>query len=395
MDQVNKTRLGRIIAWRSGELAYVPDSRKFLNPNNQAIPIALNSVGGSGLKLRTAAFSTALEAITQAAYVSVRDSVTHAFFNGDEPERKSVDLNPDIVSTLSICCQTEVEAAYTDAVSTNPWLTESYLLVQANDQYIRKHGPEVVGEAIASSARALNLPVVFQPAGVAPEHDSIGMLEELSRIVRVATDGKLHTFVQHDRDVWTQVAVIAHAACFVGTSLHGRIVASAYGRPRVGLKNSKVTIYASTWEEHDLQPFDVPIEDLPSAVSRAMAVAPSILLSHANKQAQLALTGFARLREKLELTDHAEDAVDTKRKINFYTELALLRECEVLRGSLLALGIQLEQVRLQLAQEKLSREKVERKLFEILGAPSWLLAKPLRAFDRFFSGTKRIKNHSQ
>ncbi len=395
MSQVNKTQLGQIVAWRSGELAYVPESTKFLNPNNQAIPIALNSVGGSGLKPGAAAFSTALEAIKQAAYVSVRDSVTHALFNGDEPERKSVDLNPDIVSTLPICCQAEVEAAYTDAISTSPWLTESYLLVQANDQYIREYGPEVIGEVIASTARALSLSVVFQPAGVASAHDSIEMLEELSMIVRDATNGKLHTYVQRDRGVWTQVAVIAHAACFVGTSLHGRIVASAYGRPRVGLKNSKVTIYASTWEEHDLQPFDTPIEDLPSAVSRAMAVAPSILLSHANKQAHLASTGFARLLEKLELTDHEVDVVDTKGRINFHTGLALLRECEVLRESMLALGIQLDQVRSQLAQEKSSREKVERKLFEILGAPSWLLAKPFRAFDRLFPGVKGIKNHNQ
>lgn len=395
MAQENKTRLGQLIAWRSGELAYVPSPRRFLNPDNQAIPIALNSVGGSGLKAGTLPFSTALDAVRQSAYVSVRDFVTHALLNGDEPKRKSVDLNPDIVSTLPICCQAEVETAYINAVSTCPWLTESYLLVQANDQYIREYGLEIIGEAIANTAHVLNLSVVLQPAGVAPAHDSIEMLEELSRIVRGATNGKIHTFVQHDRDVWTQVAVIANAACFVGTSLHGRIVAAAYGRPRVGLRNSKVTIYASTWEEHGLQPFDVPIEDLSVAVSQAMAVAPLILLTHANRQVRLASAGFARLREKLALTDYAADAVNTRERINSHTELALLRECEVLRESVLALSIRLELEQSQLAQEKLSRKKVEGKLVEILGAPSWLLAKPLRVFDRFFSGTKRTKNHKQ
>lgn len=386
VDQLNKTRLGQIIAWRSGEFAYVPNSSKFLNPNNQAIPIALNSIGGTELQSGTPRFSAALETIKRAAYVSVRDSVTHSLFYGDERERRPVDLNPDIVSALPLCCQNEVDGAYINAVSTAQWLNEPYLLVQANDQYITEQGLEVIGEAIARAASALNLSVVLQPAGIAPGHDSIKMLEELSTIVQGKTNAKIIVCVQHNRDVWTQVAVIAHAACFVGTSLHGRIVSSAYGRPRVGLKNKKVTTYATTWEEHDLQPFDVSVADIPMAVSRAMAASPSTLLSHAHKQAHLASSAFNRLREKLQLTEYVADAVNTSTRINLFAELSLLRECDVLRRSVIDIGIQLAQEKSKLAQAELSRAKAERKLLEILAAPSWSLSKPLRALDKIFHG---------
>lgn len=376
-DAANKTRIQKAISWRSGDLAYVPDLKKFVDPDKQPIPFALNSIGGNNFESGSPIFNAALEAIELANYVSIRDSVTHSLFNVSKHERVTIDLNPDIVSTLPICCQPEVEAAYINAVSMAPWLNKPYLLVQMNDEYIRKNGLEIVGQAIAQTASALNLPVVFQPAGIAAGHDSSKTLAEVGRIMQAASGGRLQIFNQLNRDVWTQVAVIAHTACFVGTSLHGRIVASAYGRPRVGLKNSKVTNYATTWDEHNLQPFDVPIEDLLSAVKQAITTPPTELLSHANKQAELAATGFIRLRESLNLRDYTADATCTRERVRYYTELTLLCECEALREAVLDLGC-------ELAQEQLTIQRIENKLHEILKAPSWRLAKPLRALDLLF-----------
>lgn len=344
IDKKNKKKLGELLSWRAGDLAYVPNSDKLLGVNKHAISFALNSVGGSSLETDSSCLTTLLQTIEQTKYISVRDAVTHKLLKGNGSEQALVDLNPDIVNTLRICYAHEVEMAFIHAASLNPWLAEPYLLVQGNDDYIRINSPQRIGEAIATTARALNLGVVFQPAGIAPGHDSFAMLDQLSQITQEYAGGNLCIHTQYNRNIWTQVGIIAKAACFVGTSLHGRIVASAYARPRVGLENEKVRIYASTWEELDLQPFDVPIEELQVSVEKAMSVTPTRLVAHANEQADLAIAGFEKLRKNLNLLDFKGDPEKINEQIAFFAELALLRECEMLREAVFDLGYELSQV---------------------------------------------------
>lgn len=384
-DESNKKRLEKLFSWHAGDLAYVPDLVKILGDKKRTVPLALNSVGGSSLEPSSRKLSALLQTLDQASYISVRDAVTHKLIVGGKPESKSVNLNPDIVSTLKKCCAQEVETAYTKAVSLNPWLAEPYLLFQANDDYIRENDPQRIGAQIAATARSLNLLVVFQPAGIATGHDSFEMLDELAQITKEHSGGNLNIHTQRSRDVWTQVAVIAHAACFVGTSLHGRIVAAAYARPRVSLINRKVNIYASTWEEKDLQPFDVPLEKLKASVEKAMNTLPERLLEHADRQAELALDGFARLKKSLNLFEVPENTKNINEKIKVLAELAHFKECEVLREAVLDLGHELSQKQesIRLMERQLS--VIERNLSGILESPSWRLTKPLRALRRLIS----------
>ena len=55
----------------------------------------------------------------------------------------------------------------------------------------------------------------------------------------------------------------------IGTSLHVRIVAGAYGVARVTLRRSKPTRYARTWDAR--MPFDVPLTRLDPAIGAALA----------------------------------------------------------------------------------------------------------------------------
>ena len=382
-DKTYKKRVGDLLSWRAGDLAYVPDLNKLLDANKHPIDVALNSVGGSSLEPGTSSLIAALKkTIEQAKYTSVRDAVTHKLLNGNGSEQTSIDLNPDIVSALRVCCAHEVETAFILSSSLNPWLKEPYLLVQGSDNYIRKNGLQRVGEEIAATARALNLSVVLQPAGIATGHDSFEMLDQLGQCTQEYAGRDLRIHTQYDRNVWTQVGVIANAACFVGTSLHGRIVATAYARPRVALENEKVKIYASTWEDFDLQPFDVPIEKLQAAVKKAMSVAATRLIAHANNQADRALSGFAQLRHRLNLTEFSGNIEKINGQIQFFTELALLRESDMLRKAVLDLAY-------ELSQEHATKQMVQSKLSRILEAPSWRLTKPVRAIDWLFSKAKK------
>ena len=55
----------------------------------------------------------------------------------------------------------------------------------------------------------------------------------------------------------------------VGTSLHVRIIAAAYGVPRVTLARWKPTQYARAWDPD--MPFDVGLRELDGAVEAAIA----------------------------------------------------------------------------------------------------------------------------
>ena len=62
---------------------------------------------------------------------------------------------------------------------------------------------------------------------------------------------------------------IRRARVVVGTSLHVRIVAAAYGVPRVSLSKPKPTRYARLWDPD--MPFDVALEGLDAAIEAALA----------------------------------------------------------------------------------------------------------------------------
>ena len=64
---------------------------------------------------------------------------------------------------------------------------------------------------------------------------------------------------------------IRRARIVVGSSLHVRIVASAYGVPRVSLRRSKPTRYARTWDPD--MPYGVSLPALDAAAGAAMTAA--------------------------------------------------------------------------------------------------------------------------
>lgn len=381
----DRGRVLRAVAWRTGTLAYVPDLTALVDPRKQAVPVAINSAGGVTGQPGSPTFEAALNAVQLAQYVSVRDAASHKLFNGSSGRSASVELCPDVVSTLPHVCAAEVEAAFVRALPTAPWLKGPYLVVQMTDEYVRMNGVEVTGHAIARTAEALGLSVVVQPAGVAVAHDSVAMLDDVARVVEHASRHGVPVFRQRSRNVWTQAAVIAHAACFVGTSLHGRIVAAGYARPRVALKNVKVAQYASTWDDGTCQPYDVVIEDLLPAVRQAMTGPPEELRLHATKQAQLAAAGVSRLRGRLGLLDYPIDPGAAADRIRFCTESALLRECEILREGLLDFAC--EGARGKVALKAI--EGVEGDLAAIEGTWSWRLIRLLGRVERAILRTGR------
>ncbi len=87
--------------------------------------------------------------------------------------------------------------------------------------------------------------------------------------------------------LWDICALIAASRGVVGSSLHGRIVALAYGLPRVSLmppqqgqRPDKRAAFAETWEP-DAVPRSVTVDRIEPALMQALAVPAGVLQENA------------------------------------------------------------------------------------------------------------------
>jgi polysaccharide pyruvyl transferase WcaK-like protein len=146
--------------------------------------------------------------------------------------------------------------------------------------------------------------IVLFRAGAAPWHD------DLECYRRLAGERSTHVRVFSSLDVWEICALIAHSRAFCGSSLHGRIVAMAYGLPRVSLshphkesRTGKQAAYAATWELPG-NPLTVEIDGIATGVKQALTTDPDQLLIHAQALAAKYLESFTTI---LALLDRQTD----------------------------------------------------------------------------------------
>ena len=107
--------------------------------------------------------------------------------------------------------------------------------------------------AAGLARKAAGRGIVFFRAGAAPWHDNLEVVRRAAAIFRGVDAAP--TWVLESRDLWDICALIASSAGFAGSSLHGRIVAEAFGVPVVeGIvpAGEKVTAYRDTWAAQDV-----------------------------------------------------------------------------------------------------------------------------------------------
>ncbi|WP_291378006.1 polysaccharide pyruvyl transferase family protein [Demequina sp.] len=230
-------------------LAYLPEM------GADGPQVVVNSVGLSALaRAEPDVVTRSLAALQHATAVHVRDVPSHEFLTA---QGVTVSIGPDMVHAI-----TGVPGYGPDDIA-RP-LPAPYALVQINVNLVRHHTVKEVAHQVATLAREADLDVVLFAAGVAPGHDSLGIYaaiaaaasrESGARAIRVLTD----------RNVTHLVHYVARAEMWVGTSLHGRVLAAAYAVPRISLENEKVSRYATTWDPayaHGVDPANLAREAL-------------------------------------------------------------------------------------------------------------------------------------
>lgn len=194
--------------------------------------VEFRAVGGVELVDRDEAFrAEVLAALREAGSVSVRDRTTQALLSDAGID---VPLMPDPV--------TQIDKHFGPLIRSRIQRSAPYLAVQ----FAAECGDDATLAAFARGLDGIGLPVVLFRAGAAPWHDT---LEPYRRLMLRSA---LPMQVFESLNVWDICALIAGSSGYIGTSLHGRLVAESFGVPVLSLERApgaakKLRAYLATW----------------------------------------------------------------------------------------------------------------------------------------------------
>ncbi|HWR77621.1 MAG TPA: polysaccharide pyruvyl transferase family protein [Thiobacillus sp.] len=253
--------------------------RESLAPGGKLI---FNAVGGVEWDYRSSAQRDEVKAaLRQADWLSVRDHVTQAALLA---EGIAAPLCPDPAVMVAQCYgevirQHRLQGAVKIIQDAFP---QGYLACQFSADFADDASLDALAQGLSGAAAATGLGLALFRAGAAPWHDDPALLESLLRRLPPGT-----TRLFPSLHLWDICALIAASRGMVGSSLHARIVALAYGLPRVSLmppqqsqRPDKRTAFAETWEPLAV-PRSVAVSQVEPAVLQALAVPADVLHENA------------------------------------------------------------------------------------------------------------------
>jgi len=220
-------------------------------------------------------------ALAQADWVSVRDHLTRDALRADG---MAFPLCPDPAVMVAECfggviLAHQQQGAVKDMLQAFP---QGYLACQFSADFGDDASLDALAQGLSRAVAATGLGLVLFRAGAAPWHDDPALVEKLQRRLPSGTARRFPSL-----HLWDICALIAASRGVVSRSLHGRIVALAYGLPRVSLvspqqgqRPDKLTAFAETWEPQAV-PRSVAVSQVEPAVMQALAVPASVLRENA------------------------------------------------------------------------------------------------------------------
>jgi hypothetical protein len=257
------------------------------------VRVIYNGVGGAGLdQVDDGLRAEVLANLREADAVSVRDMQTRSHLAS---AGISARLIPDPAVMVAELFGAKIRERARDgkvaqALRTFP---HGYIAVQFSADFGDDDRLTQIAKQMDRIAALQGLGVVLFRAGAAPWHDDLAGLGQVATLLRPGS-AQLFTSI----DLWDICALIAHSRAYCGSSLHGRIVATAFALPRVNLRppaskghSGKQAAYAATWDDAGL-PAEVEPRDIAEAIYTALAVEPEGLRHQARRLARLYRKGF-------------------------------------------------------------------------------------------------------
>lgn len=253
-------------------------------------------VGGVGLaESPSAQRHEVLDSLRAANAVAVRDRLTLAHVRAAGiPAR----LIPDPASMVAELFASTIDAHTErgELADIQAAFPQGYLAVQIGADFCDDATLADLADQLDRAASAARLGIVLFRAGAAPWHDDLECLQRLARRLRTRPLTILNSIY-----LWDICALIAGSRGYCGSSLHGRIVAMAFGLPRVNLLHpaqaghpTKQAAYAATWELPG-QPGAVHLSDLAGSLARSLTSDANARRRHAHELANLYREGFTAL----------------------------------------------------------------------------------------------------
>lgn len=241
-----------------------------------------------------------LAALREADAVAVRDARTqsHLLAAG---VRCSLLPDPAVLVAELFGERIHAKAAGGEIAALRRAFPQGWLAVQCSAEFGDDATLSLLAARLSQFIAGTGIGVALFRAGAAPWHDDLGLLQRLAS--RLPT-GRAR--LVESLDIWTICALLAASRGYCGSSLHGRIVAAAFGRPVLNLRApsagagsaSKVQACADTWEGVRRAagvPAVVDVEDLAGGLRAALALDSHRLQEEARMLAARYRAGFDAL----------------------------------------------------------------------------------------------------
>lgn len=283
------------LSWAHGQLG-LPSLAPYTIPRAlfpQAQSVVYNAVGGVDLAGRPEAFrNEVLRKLAQADATGARDLCTHTILRqAGIPAR----LMPDPAVMVAALFGERIGGRMRqgEVAAMHQAFPNGYLAVQFSADFGDDATLSTIAGQLDLLAADTGLGIVLFRAGAAPWHDELSCLSRAAARMRQPGHRLFHSL-----DLWDICALIAGSRGYLGSSLHGRIVAMAFGLPRLSLLRAKAgaskhEAYASTWDAG--LPAVATSEGLAAGMHAAMAVNPALLSEKADTLPQTYRREFSLL----------------------------------------------------------------------------------------------------
>ena len=178
---------------------------------------------------------------------------------------------------------------------------QGYIAIQFAAEFGDDITLALLADQIDRIAVDTGLGLVLFRAGAAPWHDDLGVYRRLTDRLQ-----QRQVWLFESLNIWDLCALLSRARLYLGSSLHGRIVASAFGVPGVNLalpgvtgSFSKQAAYLATWHADEACGV-VSGADLSEVAVRVMAQDRERLHAHAQARVQLARQAASELLRALD-----------------------------------------------------------------------------------------------
>jgi hypothetical protein len=263
--------------------------------------VVYNAVGGIDLAQHNPGLRNEVTAkLAQADYVAVRDRHTLSRLHASGIDAS---LLPDpavmVADLFSDTIARRARHGETGRVRTT--FPCGYLAVQCSADFGAPFLLAHMAGTLRRAAAAHHCGIVLFRAGIAPWHDDLAVYQQLAAYLQPVT---VHIF--QSLDIWDICALIANSRAYCGSSLHGRIIALAFGRPRMTLRHplqpsvlpTKHDAFVQTWEDSRL-PGVLALEKMEEGLHTILNTDTRVLLEKAAELTMLYRNGFNALRRHL------------------------------------------------------------------------------------------------